>query len=161
MGGLYSENAVERALIDEVLDSSEDVMSGYVVPLFWTKEEQRKEKADKFLAADKIPYWLNKFECRLEENEKRGNKNGYFVGDRLSIADLKFYYVVKDFVDFNLCDKEKLFAPIKRIDALMKKIAQNEDIKKFEADFVVQQNENKEKETKSFQIDGKSVYGAL
>merc|ERR1712130_694507 len=35
-----------------------------------------------------LTYLLNKMVLRLDENEKRGNKNGYFVGDSLTIADL-------------------------------------------------------------------------
>merc|ERR1711902_459524 len=53
-------------------------------------QDKAKEAIDAVMK-DKLPYWLKKFEARLEENEKRGNKNGFFVGDSISIADFKFY----------------------------------------------------------------------
>ena len=43
--------------------------------------------ADK--TAKGLPYWLNRFELRLKENEDQGFTKGYFVGNSLTIADLK------------------------------------------------------------------------
>merc|ERR1712241_880044 len=94
VGGTYPKGLVERALVDEVLDSSEDLL-GLVVPPWLMKiygdDQDKANAAIEALMKDKLPYWLKKFEDRLEENEKRGNKNGFFVGDSITIADLKFY----------------------------------------------------------------------
>merc|ERR1711879_742085 len=39
-----------------------------------------------------FPYWFQKFENRFTENEARGSKSGYIVGDKMTVADLKLYY---------------------------------------------------------------------
>ena len=91
ISGSYPEGNVQRALVDEVLDSSEDLL-GLIVPPIFMEDENEKKEAVKALMKDKygLPYWFKKFEARLEENEKRGNKNGFFVGDSITIADLKY-----------------------------------------------------------------------
>lgn len=161
--GLYPENAVERALVDEIMDSTEDVY-GVVSPTFSIKDEEKKKAARVALCeADKLPYWLGKFEARLEENEKRGNKNGYFVGDKLTIADLKAYYGFKFLVGGNLdhIDGPKLIEPFKRSAAFIAKLEADEGMKKMEEAFAASQKEYKENKTKNFKRAGKFVCGSF
>eukprot|EP00486_Rosalina_sp_Unknown_P006416 CAMPEP_0201574714 /NCGR_PEP_ID=MMETSP0190_2-20130828/19397_1 /ASSEMBLY_ACC=CAM_ASM_000263 /TAXON_ID=37353 /ORGANISM="Rosalina sp." /LENGTH=144 /DNA_ID=CAMNT_0048003359 /DNA_START=82 /DNA_END=513 /DNA_ORIENTATION=- len=57
LAGSYPENALERALVDEVLDSCED-MNNLVAPTFSIKDEEEKKKARlRLMEADKFPYW--------------------------------------------------------------------------------------------------------
>ena len=89
--GLYPDNPVQRALIDEVLDSCEDVINAFV-PSFREQDNDKKKAMRIALQADdKIPYWINKFQARFDENEKRGNKNGYIVGDK--VCTIKHAYI--------------------------------------------------------------------
>lgn len=72
-------------------------------PSIKEKDKEKKKTARlRLMEADKLPYWLNKFEKRLEENEKRGFENGYFVGNGVTIADLKFYYQIANILSGNL-----------------------------------------------------------
>mmetsp|Transcript_38133 Transcript_38133/g.33682 ORF Transcript_38133/g.33682 Transcript_38133/m.33682 type:complete len:252 (+) Transcript_38133:112-867(+) len=161
--GLYPENAVERALVDEILDSVEDVLN-VVSPTFGIKDEEKKKAARaKLCEPDKLPYWIGKFEARLEENEKRGNKNGYFVGDKITIADLKAYYGFQFLTSGNLdyIDGAKLMEPAKRCQAFVAKIKENEGMKKMEEAFAASQKEYKENKVKSFKRPGKFVCGSL
>ena len=163
LAGLYPDNAVERALIDEILDSSEDVY-GVVSPTIAIKDEEKKKTARlKLMEADKLPYWLNKFESRLQENEKRGNKNGYFVGDKITIADLKAYYMFNFATSGNLdyIDGVKLLEPVKRVTAFIAKIKGDDNMKKFEEAFAASTKEYKDNKVKSCKRPGKFVCGSF
>ena len=107
LSGLYpSNNIIECAFIDEIIDSVEDVINGCFSPIGKLKEDQRKGLIDKLMNNKKDGYgelrlFLDKFELRLKENnEDKKNKNGYFVGDSLSIADLKFFGHFRNYRNF-------------------------------------------------------------
>merc|ERR1712228_844042 len=87
ISGTYPKGFVQRALVDEVLDSVEDMTTSVGKAAFAKDEAAIKDMTAK---DGTFAYWLGKFEARLEENEKRGNKNGFFVGDSITIAELKF-----------------------------------------------------------------------
>ena len=93
LGGLYPTNSIEAALCDEICDSVEDVTTDALRIVFGSKDaEDRKAQQIELCKKDgTLRYWLDKFLMRIEENAKRGNKNGLFVGDTLTIADLKFF----------------------------------------------------------------------
>ena len=93
--GLYPDNAVLAALADEVLDSVEDLSTAALKIALGAKDaEDKKAQATEFCKeGGTMRYWLDKFVLRIEENAKRGNKNGLFVGDSLTIADLKFIQI--------------------------------------------------------------------
>ena len=76
--------------MDGILDSAEDVI-GLAVQAHYAEDNVAAKKKLLEDDASPLPYWLGKFEQRLEENAERGAKIGYFVGDKLSIADLKTY----------------------------------------------------------------------
>ena len=98
--GLYpNDNPIKCALIDEVMDSVEDVIINCFIPIMKAKEGKEREDLKNQLMNDekgdkygKLRLWFDKFELRLKENnEDRNNKNGYFVGSTLTIADLKVF----------------------------------------------------------------------
>merc|ERR1719486_620456 len=86
---LYPANALQRARIDGILDSMEDVLNPYVSEYAFAADEEARAAGAKKLV-ELYEYWFGKFELRLEENERRGG-GLYFVGDALTIADLKSY----------------------------------------------------------------------
>merc|ERR1712083_1176926 len=69
-----------------------------LTPAFLEKGAEKKGVMIGTLMKDKYPYWFGKFEARLTENEERGNKSGYFVGDTMTVADLKFYYGLANYM---------------------------------------------------------------
>ena len=57
LSGLYPKNPLERALIDELLDSWED-LSGIVTPSIYEKDaEKKKAMRLALMQKDKIPFW--------------------------------------------------------------------------------------------------------
>jgi len=95
MGGLYPGEyfKAEQIVVEEIMCAVEDVFN-ICVPAFLKGKTDEAKKDCEELMKGKLPYWFGKFEARLTENEAAGNKNGYFVGDTLTVADLKFYYMV-------------------------------------------------------------------
>jgi len=169
MGGLYPEdNVVQQALIDEILAAVEDVM-GLLAPSFPVKDpEKKKAMRLAMMEAGKLPYWFQKFENRLTENEARGRKNGFVVGDTMTIADLKLYsqlsFLCSGKVDH--IDGATLLKPVAKLSAYLEMMAANEEIKKFNAAFEKQQAEVKAKTEKDendneFLVKGKNVYSSL
>merc|ERR1712013_229988 len=72
-------------------------------------------------------YWFAKFEARLEENEKRGATKGFFVGNALSIADLKGLSTFA--ATSNVPGVADLFEKFARLNAWFNRMNANEDIK--------------------------------
>merc|ERR1711971_58282 len=122
-------------------------------PTFGMKGDEQKAAREALMAKDgKFAYWFGKFEARLAENEARGNKNGVFVGDSITVADLKFYYSMGYLKSGNLdhIKPEDVAKGCDKINALLKAVSEDERIKKFDAAFAAQQAEAKEKGTLSF-----------
>merc|ERR1712212_145459 len=88
---MYPDNLLERARIDGILDSNEDVLNAFRTKWFLEPDAEAKVAGATELAEEIYPYWLSKFEQRLEKNEKLGSSSGLFVGDKISIADLKCF----------------------------------------------------------------------
>ena len=133
--GLYPKsNAIDCLLMDELMDSVEDLANMWVPAYLKKDKEERKQTQDELMKADKLPYWFQKFNLRLIENEKRGNKNGFAVGDALSVADLKLYYGLTIFrgKTFEFMDTAKLWNDNKELDAFCKRIEGMEKIKEFD-----------------------------
>eukprot|EP00485_Elphidium_margaritaceum_P012390 CAMPEP_0202686060 /NCGR_PEP_ID=MMETSP1385-20130828/1850_1 /ASSEMBLY_ACC=CAM_ASM_000861 /TAXON_ID=933848 /ORGANISM="Elphidium margaritaceum" /LENGTH=253 /DNA_ID=CAMNT_0049340559 /DNA_START=58 /DNA_END=819 /DNA_ORIENTATION=+ len=93
--GLYPEDPLQAALVDEALDSSEDVTTVVFPKTFGVSDEQKKKGGEELCKEGSgMRYWLDKFVDRLDENAKRGNKNGFLVGDALTLADLRTAWVM-------------------------------------------------------------------
>ena len=149
---MYPKVPLEAALVDEVMDSCEDVF-GALAPTFGLKGDEMKAAREALMAKDgKIAYWAGKFEARLAENEARGNKNGYFAGDSLTVADLKFYYSMCFLKSGKLdhVDPAEVAKGCDKINALLKAVSDDERLKKCEAAFAAQVAEKEEKGTLSF-----------
>eukprot|EP00486_Rosalina_sp_Unknown_P007880 CAMPEP_0201586392 /NCGR_PEP_ID=MMETSP0190_2-20130828/132394_1 /ASSEMBLY_ACC=CAM_ASM_000263 /TAXON_ID=37353 /ORGANISM="Rosalina sp." /LENGTH=181 /DNA_ID=CAMNT_0048034325 /DNA_START=75 /DNA_END=616 /DNA_ORIENTATION=+ len=90
LAGLYPKNPLQAALVDEIVDSIEDMNNVARKALMMEKAEE-KEAAAKKLCEDgsDLRYWLDKFVNRLEERAKAGIKSGLCVTEEMTIADLK------------------------------------------------------------------------
>eukprot|EP01084_Bolivina_argentea_P207309 353723_1 len=154
---LYPSDPVQRVLVDELLDSVED-MAHLMAPAIKQKDTvKQKSMRLALMGSDKLPYWLHKFENRLEENEKRGNLNGYFVGNALTVADLKFFCQISKILSGNLdyIDGDKLVAPNKRIAKFAQKVSQMEEVRLFYAQFTKQQKQYRENKVNAFIVKKK------
>merc|ERR1712154_306968 len=160
ISGTYPKGLVERALVDEVMDSSED-LNVLVGKASFGDEESKKKATEEMLKKDgSFAYWLGKFEARLEENEKRGNKNGFFVGDSITIADLKFNSV---FTYAGMVPGAMAFvkAGYKRISALLDAVSNNDKIKAFNEVFAKNTAAAVKDGKMEFKYEGKAVYSDL
>jgi len=169
MGGLYPEgNRVQQALIDEILAACEDTM-GLLAPSFPVKDADKKKAMRlALMEPGKFPYWFQKFENRFTENEARGCKNGFVVGDTMTIADLKLYlhlsFLCSGEVDH--IDGAALLKPVPKLSAYLQRMEADENIKKFNEAFEKQKAEVKAKMEKdekdnTFIVTGKNVYSSL
>lgn len=83
--GLYPADAWEALLCDEVMDAVEDIQSQIGATLF-LKDAGEKQKLRVALADGPIPMYLSRLADRL-----KAAGGEHFVGNKLSIADLKTF----------------------------------------------------------------------
>jgi glutathione S-transferase len=90
LSGLYPVDEPIRALkVDEVLDLGEDI-NQLLGPSIHEPDTERKLAMRKVLAEETLPFWAACIERLLVAN---GN-TGFMVGDSLSVADLKLYWII-------------------------------------------------------------------
>jgi len=132
LGNKYPADAMQRALCDEMLDSMEDLANAFVGAVAGLKDEEKPAAVGKLMASEpegKFTYWFKKFEARLDENEQRGNKSGLFVGDAVTVADLKAYASL-GYIKNALGDAAvKFIAQFARLAKFMAAMDANEQIK--------------------------------
>ena len=175
ISGLYpKDDSLKAALIDEILDSVEDLLNLCFIPFNHIKDENQKNKFfESLMSKDggKMRAWFDKFELRLKENNvDRNNKNGYFVGDKLTIADLKLFGHLNNYFNGRF---EKLYKipktffidnGYKRINELLEKLRNEPKIKTFIEEYDVRlgkfhgDDDDKEKYRTTI-YDGKVVFG--
>merc|ERR1719148_522214 len=110
------------------MDSAEDLM-GVAAGAAYSGDDAKKEEVCTNEA--KFPYWLGKFEARLEENAKRGNTKGGFVGDTFTVADCKVFSAV---VYMGMLPKGmELVGKYERFGAFLKAFGEDGRIKAFKA----------------------------
>ena len=87
LAGLYpKDNDFEAAQIDQIIDTAQDI--NYLVTLSSRdKEKERLELARKILATKHLPKWFQFLDNLLEKN----NESNFFVGKKISIADLAIW----------------------------------------------------------------------
>ena len=89
MSGLYPVDDLLQALkVDEALDVGEDI-NCIMEPSLHEQDTQRKMAMRKALAEETLPYWTGCLERSLTVN---GN-TGFIVGNNLTVADLKLYWI--------------------------------------------------------------------
>lgn len=88
LANLYPSDPWQAALCDEAMEAVEDI-NGKIFSTLFLPEEQKKTQR-KALVEGPIPFYLTRLQQRLEAHGGR-----YFAGDRLSVADLKVYVLIR------------------------------------------------------------------
>ncbi len=89
LAGLYSADDPLLALkVDEAMDVGEDIYA-LLGPSLHEQDNEKKMAMRKALAEEDLPRWIG---C-IERNLIANGSTGFFVGDALSVADLKNYWV--------------------------------------------------------------------
>ena len=89
LSGLYPDDDPIRALkVDEALDLGEDI-NNLIGPSIHEQDESRKMAMRKELAEVTLPFWGDCFERLLVAN----GRTGFIVGNSLTVADLKLYWI--------------------------------------------------------------------
>lgn len=98
LSGLYPADDVLQSLkVDEALDMAEDI-NNLLGPSFHEQDMDRKMAMRKVLAEETLPCWMDYLDRLLQAN----GGTGYAVGDTLSVADLKFYWMLDFLTNGNL-----------------------------------------------------------
>ena len=88
LGGLYPTDDWQAFLCDEILEAAEDVSNAISKTFFLEGEELAKARAK--LVEGPLTTLLSFFSARLESSGTE-----YFVGNRLTVADLKIFETVR------------------------------------------------------------------
>jgi glutathione S-transferase len=88
LAGLYPKDDWNAARVDEVMDAVEDMI--ILIGNTFALEGEAKKKAREALAAGSIPHFLRQFEARL-----KAGGGEWFVENRMTVADLKCYLLVR------------------------------------------------------------------
>lgn len=90
LSGLYPVDDILKALkVDEALDLGEDI-NCLMGPSLHENDAQRKMAMRKELAEKTLPEWARYIDRLLVRN----GSTGFIVGDALTVADLKLYWIV-------------------------------------------------------------------
>jgi glutathione S-transferase len=108
LAGLYPSDPWEAALCDETMEAVEDITSKLAATMFLPDDRKKSER--QVLAEGPIPSFLTALAARLEQHGGR-----YFAGDRLSVADLKVFTLMRHLrsgvLDYLPTDLPDRFAP--------------------------------------------------
>ncbi|WP_411016635.1 glutathione S-transferase family protein, partial [Salmonella sp. s51944] len=91
--GLYGSNTWEQALIDVVCETVDEVWPA-VAGIFMEKDEAKKDELRKKFATEDLVKLAEKLGKLLKQNK---NGEGWFVGDKISLADVAVYTAVAEF----------------------------------------------------------------
>ena len=148
------------------MDSCED-LSGVLMAAMAgkEKEEEKKQAMTELLKEDgKFRYWADKFVCRQDEAAKRGVKSGFFVGEDITIAELKFSATF-GYLLGNVPPIAKLLTTddkYKKLVAIREKVEANDKVKAFNEQFAKNTAAFKEKpENNTFKYAGTAKPGSL
>jgi len=114
--GLFGTSETETALIDGFSEQIRDAIIAY------GGARGNDEKIAKF--------WAEDLPANFKILAKNAGKNGHFVGDKLSLPDVQFYYLTTSFFDAK--DKmESCLAPYENLRKIRDTVANNERIKEY------------------------------
>jgi glutathione S-transferase len=123
--GLAGSDNLESAKIDAVVDTQRDTNEVFYSKVFFEKDEQKKaEELQKFLSETLVKHVenLSKLKKAYSQDER------YFVGNKLSWADLLVYYSIQALVKAIPQVQEKIGDQFK---PLFEAINANESLKKY------------------------------
>jgi glutathione S-transferase len=85
---LYPSDPWQAAQCDEIMEAVEDLTGKIAATMFLGDEEKKAQR--KALVEGPIPFYLTRLQQRLEAHGGR-----YFAGDKLSVADLKVFVLLR------------------------------------------------------------------
>jgi len=88
-GGLYGKNAVEQGLVDSVVDVVTELREK-TITLAFTPDGPAKDAAQKEFVEKTLPGTLPNLQKMAATN-----KTGFFVGDKITLADIHFYAIAE------------------------------------------------------------------
>ncbi|ESO82572.1 hypothetical protein LOTGIDRAFT_134409 [Lottia gigantea] len=109
--GFYGNNNLEQLEIDVVMSLMKEMEPFILEAFFETPDEKKKEELITRGFKENIPAYLRK-------NEKIMQDSGYFVGDKLSLADIAVY----DLTNFFMRRDPNLMTPYPKLSASRKLI---------------------------------------
>ena len=119
LSGLYPKNNdLEAAQIDQIIEAAQDI--NYLVTLSGRdKEKERLALARKILATKHLPKWFQFLENLLKKN----NESYFFVGNKISIADLAIWRLL-GWLSSGLLDgvPTNIFEPYKKLNKLREEV---------------------------------------
>ena len=87
LSGLYPKNnSYEAALIDQIIEAAQDINYMYTLSSR-DKDIEKRKIAREILATKHLPKWFKFLENLIEQN----NESNWFVGNKISIADLAIW----------------------------------------------------------------------
>jgi len=117
---MYGDNPLEQTQIDIAIGGFEDLLQKYG-PLVYDQEFETKK--EKYLT-EVLSVWLTHFERLLEKNH---GGSGFFVGNRLSIADI----VAFDLFSLQMDLSPPAFAPFPHLQRFFSRMQQRPNIKSY------------------------------
>jgi len=97
--GLYPlDDPLQALKVDEALGVGEDI-NCLLGPSLHEQDTDRKMAMRKLLAEETLPFWMDCFERLLVAN----GSSGFIVGNDLTIADLKLYWII-DWLTMGILD---------------------------------------------------------
>ncbi|KAG0282299.1 hypothetical protein BGZ96_000632, partial [Linnemannia gamsii] len=111
--GLLGTNEYEESIIKMLHNSSAAIMNALSLSVTWTVPEAKTAGLANFLSIT-LPAWIGNHERHLNDN---GN-NGYYLGDKLTLADIRTANVIEQFATQK--ESEELMALINKSAPLVK-----------------------------------------
>ena len=99
LAGLYpTDDPLQALKVDEALGVGEDV-NCLLAPSLHEQDTERKMAMRKVLAEETLPFWMGCLDRLLVAN----GSTGFIVGNNLTIADLKLYWII-DWLTMGILD---------------------------------------------------------
>jgi len=86
--GFYGANSWEAGLVDALNGVIEDLWTPLIDLMFSKDDKAKKEEQTKAYYEEKVPKFLSYLEDTLSKNNEG---DGFFVGNKISLADLNFH----------------------------------------------------------------------
>merc|ERR1719427_252335 len=123
--GLYGSNGMERAIIDQVLETIADMFQ-LINTVMYSKEakEKKLEQFKEITSKDKVKLMYNFLTNLLK---KKNDGKSFFLGDKLSFADISFYVSHCFFSEID----PQVLDQYEELKALFSRVGAQENIKKY------------------------------
>jgi len=123
--GLNGNNAHEAAHIDQINEGVVDLYGKFIQIQFYTREEEAKAEAKAKFVKETLPGQLGYFDAIAAKNKS----HAFFVGDKLSYADLTFFDFVGHIKDWP--GVTEAIAAHPHVKAVLDKITSTPNIKHY------------------------------